>query len=77
VNVAPEAVTIGMPVRVLFRKMTGRDLAADLRAGRFSGAAIERTPDRPRVTDTDVVLARPPAVSTRPSGSSGARSSRA
>ena len=60
VNVPPEDVRIGMPVRVLFRKMTDEISLPIFEPDDSPVPAIERTADRPRVTDTDVVLARPP-----------------
>ena len=60
VNVAPEAVTIGMPVRVLFRKMTDEISLPIFEPDDSPLPAIDRTPERPRVTDTDIVLAHPP-----------------
>jgi acetyl-CoA acetyltransferase/uncharacterized OB-fold protein len=60
VNVAPDDVRIGMPVRVLFRKMTDEISLPIFEPDDSPVPAIERTPDRPRVTDTEVVLARPP-----------------
>ena len=60
VNVAPDAVRIGMPVRVQFRKMTEEIALPIFEPDETPMPAVERTPERPRVTDTEVVLARPP-----------------
>ena len=60
VNVAPDDVRIGMPVRVLFRKMTDEISLPIFEPDDSPVPAVERTPDRPRVTDTEVVLARSP-----------------
>src|SRR5512138_1084892 len=49
-----------MPVAVRFREMSD-EIALPIFAPDDSPLpAIERTPERPRVTDTDVVLSRPP-----------------
>ena len=60
VNLAPDAVTIGMPVRVLFRKMTDEISLPIFEPDDGPLPAVDRTPDRPRVTETAVVLARSP-----------------
>jgi acetyl-CoA acetyltransferase/uncharacterized OB-fold protein len=60
VNVAPDAVRIGMPVRVQFRTMTDEIALPVFEPDGSPLPPIGRTPERPRVTDTEVVLARPP-----------------
>jgi len=60
VGVEPEQVKIGMPLRVAFRKMTDEISLPIFEADDSPMPEVERTPERPRVTDTDVVLARPP-----------------
>jgi acetyl-CoA acetyltransferase/uncharacterized OB-fold protein len=60
VEVAPDAVRIGMPVSVRFREMT-EEIALPIFAPDDSPLpAIDKTPERPRVTDTAVVLAHAP-----------------
>jgi acetyl-CoA acetyltransferase/uncharacterized OB-fold protein len=60
IDVAPADVTIGMPVHVQFRKMSDEISLPVFAPDASPLPAIERTPERPRVTDTEVVLARPP-----------------
>jgi acetyl-CoA acetyltransferase/uncharacterized OB-fold protein len=60
IDVAPADVTIGMPVHVQFRKMSDQISLPVFAPDASPLPAIERTPERPRVTDTEVVLARPP-----------------
>jgi len=60
VEVAPEDVKIGMPVRVRFREMSDEIALPVFAPDASPPPAVERTPERPRVTDTDVVLAHPP-----------------
>jgi acetyl-CoA acetyltransferase/uncharacterized OB-fold protein len=60
VGCAVEDTRIGMPVRVVFRKASDEIALPVFEPDPGPAAAIERTPERARVTDTEVVLARPP-----------------
>jgi acetyl-CoA acetyltransferase/uncharacterized OB-fold protein len=60
VDVAPDDVRIGMPVRVRFRTMSEEIALPIFAPDPTPEPAVARTPEGPRITDTDVVLARPP-----------------
>jgi len=60
VEAAPDDVRIGMTLRVRFREMTDEIALPIFEPDPSPLPAVERTPERPRVTDTEVVLARPP-----------------
>jgi acetyl-CoA acetyltransferase/uncharacterized OB-fold protein len=60
VDIAPEDVRIGMPVGVRFRQMSDEITLPIFAPDASPLPDVERTPERPRVTDTEVVLARPP-----------------
>src|SRR5215472_585511 len=60
VEVAPEAVRIGMPVSVRFREMSDAIALPIFAPDSSPLPAVALTPDRPRITDTEVVLARTP-----------------